>query len=57
MVGFLVENSPRLIITDKVTYDPYKYDTFVDSEEKPVYTARYVQMKDAVYALGAKDKI
>jgi hypothetical protein len=49
VVGYLTpitDDNPELIF-DEYTYNPYKYETFVDKyTEEPVYTAPSVYMKD-----------
>ena len=49
--GKISEDIANSNIWDNVSYNPYKYNTFVDNSNNPVYTAAYVDLDNEVIAL------
>lgn len=46
VVGYLVNEEPKVLST-QITYDPYKYNSFVNrKDEKPVHHAKLVSIID-----------
>lgn len=44
VVGTIVETCPLIAFRDQLTYNPYKYDTFVDKATlEPVLDAKWVR--------------